>query len=124
MNWATKCFNAVVIGGLLVSLLPSVTFAQYVRTNLVSNQEGMATNTDSQHLVNAWGLTQLATSPFWASDNGTGFSTLYTGTGQQIPLFVTIPPAPNSAEGTPSHADRDSRKYQSQPERFYHQGRP
>jgi uncharacterized protein (TIGR03118 family) len=100
MNSAIKFFNSLVIGGLLVSLLPSLTFAQYVRTNLVSNQEGVAPNTDS-HLVNAWGLTQLGTSPFWVSDNGTGFSTLYTGTGQQITLFVTIPPAPNSAEGTP-----------------------
>jgi uncharacterized protein (TIGR03118 family) len=101
MNWAIKVFKSLGLVSLLVSLLPSLGFAQYVRTNLVSNQEGVAPNTDSQHLVNAWGLTQLGTSPFWVSDNGTGFSTLYTGTGQQIPLFVTIPPAPNSAEGTP-----------------------
>ncbi len=40
------------------------------------------------------------TSPFWVSDNGTGFSTLYTGAGQQIPLFVTIPPAPGDPAGT------------------------
>ena len=69
MNSAIKGFNSLVIGGLLVSLLPSLTFAQHVRTNLVSNQEGMAPNTDSRHLVNAWGLTQLGTSPFWVSDN-------------------------------------------------------
>jgi hypothetical protein len=67
----------------------------------VSNQEGVAPNTDSRNLVNAWGLTQLDTSPFWVSDNGTGFSTLYTGTAQQVSLFVTIPPASNSVEGTP-----------------------
>jgi uncharacterized protein (TIGR03118 family) len=100
MNCVIKVFKAFVIMGLLVSLFPSLSFAQYVRTELVSNQEGVAPNTD-RHLVNAWGLTQLDTSPFWVSDNGTGFSTLYTGTGQQKPLFVSIPPAPNSAEGTP-----------------------
>jgi hypothetical protein len=31
------------------------------------------------HLVNAWGLVQRPNGPFWVSDNGTGFSTLYTG---------------------------------------------
>jgi uncharacterized protein (TIGR03118 family) len=84
----------------LVALLPSLAFAQYARTDLVSNQPGVAPTTDEQHLVNAWGLTSLPTSPFWVSDNGTGFSTLYTGTGQQVPLFVTIPPAPGSPTGT------------------------
>jgi len=102
MNSAIKVFKSFAIVSLLVSLLPSLGFAQYVRTSLVSNQEGVAPNTDSQHVVNAWGLTQLGTRPFWVSDTGTGFSTLYTGTGQHIPLFVTIPPAPNSAAETPS----------------------
>ncbi|MGC1321958.1 MAG: TIGR03118 family protein [Candidatus Udaeobacter sp.] len=73
--------------------------AQYQRTDLVSNQPGVAANTDP-HLVNAWGLVALPTSPWWVSDNGTGFSTLYNGAGQQIQLFVTIPPAPGSPAGT------------------------
>ena len=73
--------------------------AQYLRTDLVSNQPGVAPTTDPR-LVNAWGLVALPTSPWWVSDNGTGFSTLYNGTGQQTPLFVTVPPAPASPEGT------------------------
>jgi uncharacterized protein (TIGR03118 family) len=82
-------------------LLPSTTaFAQYVQTDLVSNQPGVAPGTDQQHLVNAWGLVSLPKSPFWVSDNGTGFSTLYTGAGQQVLLLVTIPPAPGSPTGT------------------------
>src|SRR6516162_2769158 len=40
-------------------------------------------------------------SPFWLSDNGSGFSTLYTGGGGQIPLFVTIPASASSPAGTP-----------------------
>jgi uncharacterized protein (TIGR03118 family) len=74
-------------------------FAQYTRTDLVSNQAGVAPTQDG-HLVNGWGLVALPTSPFWVSDNGTGFSTLYTGAGQQVKLFVTIPPAPTSPAGT------------------------
>ena len=89
---------------LVVALLPSATFAQYVKTDLTSNQSGVAPNT-SQHLVNAWGLVQLQfapkmASPFWISDNGSGFSTLYDGTGALQGLVVTIPPAPGSPQGT------------------------
>lgn len=75
-------------------------FAQYVRTDLASNQPGVAPSTDQQHLINSWGLTALPASPFWLSDNGSGFSTLYTGAGHQIPLFVSIPASPNSPPGS------------------------
>ena len=75
-------------------------FAQYVRTDLGSNQPGVAPSTDPQHLINSSGLTALPTSPFWLSDNGSGFSTLYTGGGVQVPLFVTIPASANSPAGT------------------------
>jgi hypothetical protein len=85
---------------LFVSSFLTPVFAQYKRTDLVSNQPGVAPTTDEQHLVNAWGLTALPRSPFWVSDNSTGFSTLYTGAGQQIPLFVKIAPAPSSPPGT------------------------
>ena len=83
-----------------ILLFSTAAFAQYVRTDLVSNQPGVAPNTDAAHLVNGWGLASLAKTPFWVSDNGTGFSTLYNATGQQSHLFVTIPPAPGSPEGT------------------------
>src|SRR5258708_21610345 len=83
----------------LFALIITTASAQYLRTDLVSNQPGVAPFTDS-HLVNAWGLVALPTSPWWVSDNGTGFSTLYNGAGQQIPLFVTVPPAPSQPAGT------------------------
>jgi uncharacterized protein (TIGR03118 family) len=91
---------SLVLALLFVSSFLTPAFAQYKRTDLISNQPGVAPTTDEQHLVNAWGLTALPRSPFWVSDNGTGFSTLYTGAGQQIPLFVTIAPAPGSPAGT------------------------
>jgi uncharacterized protein (TIGR03118 family) len=83
----------------LMALLIATASAQYLRTDLVSNQPGVAPNTDPR-LVNAWGLVANPTSPWWVSDNGTGFSTLYNGAGVQIPLFVTVPPAPSSPAGT------------------------
>src|SRR4051794_14181393 len=68
----------------------------YKQTNLVSNIPGMATVTDP-NLVNPWGLSRGTPTPWWASDNGTGVSTLYTGTGSPVPLVVTIPSGDNSS---------------------------
>src|SRR6202007_3344219 len=73
-------------------------FAQYVRTDLASNQPGVAPSTDPQHLINSWGLTALPMSPFWLSDNGSGVSPLYTGGGVQGCLFLAIPPSANSRQ--------------------------
>src|SRR6266513_636087 len=83
----------------LIALTITTGSAQYKRTDLVSNGPGPAPFTDP-HLVNAWGLVALPTSPWWVSDNGTGFSTLYNGAGQQVQLFVTVPPAQTRPAGT------------------------
>ena len=104
MEFAMKILKPIMVLAFVVPLLPSLAFAQYTRTDLVSNQPGVAPNTDA-HLVNAWGLVQRANSattfsPFWVSDNALGSPTLYTGTGAQIALFVSIPPAPGSPAGT------------------------
>lgn len=64
--------------------------AHYVQTNLVSDVAGTAAATDA-HLVNPWGLSRSATSPWWVSDNGTGLSTLYNGAGAVQSLVVTVP---------------------------------
>src|SRR5581483_10559085 len=65
----------------------------YQQTNLVSDVPGLAAMTDP-HLVNAWGLSRTASSPWWVADNGTGLSTLYDGAGNIHTLVVTIPNAP------------------------------
>ena len=83
--------------GLTLSLSTNVFAQHYQQTNLVSDVPGLAATTDS-NLVNAWGLTRSATSPWWVADNGTGVSTLYTGAGAIVPLVVTIPVPPG---GTP-----------------------
>jgi len=74
--------------------------AQYVQHNLLSDQAGQAALQDP-NLVNAWGISRSATSPWWISDNGTGKATVYNvGTGM-IPLIVTIPGAMGQ-QGTPT----------------------
>ena len=51
---------------LIGSSFGTPTFAQYKRTNLVSNQAGVTGVTDT-NLVNAWGITRFVFSPFWVS---------------------------------------------------------
>ncbi len=76
------------------SLAMSVaTFANaqhYTQVNLVSNRVGKAPVTD-KFLVNPWGMSRAAGSPWWVADNGSGFSSLYGGAGTVIPLDVSIP---------------------------------
>jgi len=63
---------------------------------LVSNVAGTAPTTDA-NLVNAWGLTASATSPWWVADNGTDLSTLYRADGSIVPLVVHVPMHPTGA---------------------------
>src|SRR5262245_33219834 len=47
-----------------------------LQTNLVSDLPGVALVQDP-HLVNPWGISESAGSPFWIADNGASVSTLY-----------------------------------------------
>jgi uncharacterized protein (TIGR03118 family) len=75
---------------LAVVLGPGPSFAEFVQTNLVSDIPGLAANTDP-NLKNPWGISLSSSSPFWVSDQVTGVSTLYNGSGTPQPLVVTIP---------------------------------
>jgi uncharacterized protein (TIGR03118 family) len=70
---------------------------KYVQTNLVSDIPGWAATTDP-NLVNCWGIAFSPGSPAWFADNGSGLSTLYSGSSI-IPLVVTVPP-PGGSTGT------------------------
>lgn len=84
--------------GLMVS---GAAFGQYQLTNLVSNQVGQAKHADPL-LVNGWGLAYGPGGPFWVSDNGSGWSTIYTGAGLKQGLEVVIPSASGSGPGSPT----------------------
>jgi uncharacterized protein (TIGR03118 family) len=83
-------------------IMTATCFAQhYTQTDLVSNTAGVAPVTDPQ-LINPWGLSRTSGSPWWVSDQATGFSTLYNGAGAKQALIVTIPPADPSNKKTPT----------------------
>ena len=81
--------------GLVLLMVPALAQAQYQLTNLVSNQLDKHATTTDPLLVNAWGLARSAGSPWWISDNQSGWSTLYNAAGTQIALRVVIPTAGN-----------------------------
>jgi len=70
----------------------------YTATVLVKNTGKKA---DTQ-LINPWGLAYGPGGPFWLSDEGSGLSTLYSGTGAKQSLVVTVPPASGTAHGSPT----------------------
>ena len=103
-----KFWNFVLVLALSLFLHPTLTFAQYTRTDLVTDS-GVGGTVADPHLVNGWGLTALPGSPWWVSDNVTGLSTLYAinnsaqGTSaSRVPLVVTIPSATKDGQGSPT----------------------
>jgi uncharacterized protein (TIGR03118 family) len=86
---------------LAVMLVSTAALAQYQRTNLVSNQVGTAKHIDPL-IVNAWGLAYGPGSPFWISDAGSGWSTLYDGQGVAKSLRVVVPSASGAGPGSPT----------------------
>ena len=91
----------------LAAVFPCLTFAQYTRTDLVTNSGTGGTASDA-HLVNAWGLVSTSTSPYWVSDNATGLSTLYAISNTNgvvaattLGLVVAVPSV-SGGQGTPT----------------------
>jgi uncharacterized protein (TIGR03118 family) len=83
-----------------------------LQTNLVSDLPNVADLQDP-NLVNPWGISASAGSPFWVSDNNAGVSTLYSYNPAKTPtpvplsiskLVVSIPAPgdPLGASGTPT----------------------
>ena len=82
----------VLLAGIQTAAFAGSSFVQH---NLVSDIPGLADQTDP-NLVNPWGIAASATSPLWISDNHSGATTVYNGSGQPFPaanpLIVQIPP--------------------------------
>ena len=87
--------------GLVLMFVSSAALAQYQLTNLVSNQAGVAPHTDPL-IVNAWGMVHAPGSPWWISDNNSGWSTLYNAAGVKQGLVVEIPTASGGGVGSPT----------------------
>jgi uncharacterized protein (TIGR03118 family) len=79
------------------ALLPAAT--GYLAHNLIADTAGVADFTDP-NLVNPWGISITASSPFWLCDGGTGLSTVYTSSATTFAVSATkaiIPPSGNGA---------------------------
>jgi uncharacterized protein (TIGR03118 family) len=84
--------NGAMLAVLLLGAAPAYA-GPYIQTNLVSNIPGFATITDPK-LVNPWGFSHSATSPFWVSNQGTNSTTLYAVTGgTSVTKTVINPPS-------------------------------
>lgn len=87
--------------GLALLFVCNTAAAQYELTNLVSNQAGVAKH-DDPLIVNAWGLVHGPGTPWWVSDNMSGWSTLYNANGVKQGLVVEIPTATGAGVGSPT----------------------
>ena len=83
---------------LALSIASGVAAAQYTATALVKNT---GPKPDKQ-LINPWGLAYAPGNAFWLADEGSGLSTLYTGTGAKQSLVVTVPAGSGSGKGSPT----------------------
>ncbi|PYX48601.1 MAG: TIGR03118 family protein [Acidobacteria bacterium] len=86
----------------LVLMLSGAALAQsYALTNLDSNLAGKAKHQDTL-LQNAWGLAYAPGGAFWISDEASGWSTLYDGSGNIQSLKVIVPSSSGVGPGSPT----------------------
>jgi uncharacterized protein (TIGR03118 family) len=85
--------------GLIIVFASASAFAQYNITVLDSNVAGHGQL--DPLLVNGWGLAYGPSTTFWLSDEGSGWSTLYDGSGNPQSLQVIVPGA-NGGQGSPT----------------------
>ena len=95
--------TALVLSGFLANAAQ-----HYQPVNLITdNQAANPAPLGDGSLLNAWGISFSATSPFWVSDNGAGVSTVYsvnptTDVPTKVNRTVAIPPVGPPPQGTPT----------------------
>jgi uncharacterized protein (TIGR03118 family) len=99
---ASTVLRTAILSLVVLALFSLPALAQKVNiAYLTSDLPGVGAFNDA-NLVNPWGLSIAPTGAWWVSDNATGLSTLYAGTGQPQSLVVTIPSATGQGTGTPT----------------------
>ena len=99
-RWFRSTLKSIALLGLAVALASSAALAQYTATLLDSNVKGHGIV--DPLLVNGWGLTYAPGGAFWVADAGSGWSTLYDGSGDPQSLQVLIPSANGLYAGSPT----------------------
>jgi uncharacterized protein (TIGR03118 family) len=98
MNTRFVVFMSVVIGAAVLAIGAAAQLRAgpdiFTVHALVSDDaSGNGAATDAS-LVNGWGLSAGPTTPWWASNNGTNTSTLYSGVGTKAALTVAVAGGP------------------------------
>jgi uncharacterized protein (TIGR03118 family) len=85
---------ALALGAGVAGANGSSSLVAYNTYPLVSDSSAVTAPLADASLVNGWGLSASATSPWWTANNKTSTSTLYTGGGSKNALTVTVPGGP------------------------------
>jgi len=99
-RWFNRIFKIALALGLAL-MFTSAALAQYTVAVLDTNLSGKGRHTDPL-LVNGWGIAYAPGGPWWVSDEGTGWSTLYDGSGNPQSLQVVVPAANGTGTGSPT----------------------
>jgi uncharacterized protein (TIGR03118 family) len=82
---------------------PTMTFTV---NDLVGSDPSLGAAQTDPNLINPWGVSESPTSPFWISDNGSGFTSIYSVTSSGVTTnaipAITIAVPPGQAPGTAS----------------------
>lgn len=102
MQSSVRHFLTLAVCCLIVLLVTGAAMAQtFSAAYLVSNLSGKAPHTDPL-LQNPWGLAYAPGGAFWISDEASGWSTLYDGSGNPQTLQVIVPSSSGTGHGTPT----------------------
>ena len=72
---------------------------------LVSDGTAVTAPLADASLINGWGLSATATSPWWSANNKANNSTLYTGAGSKNATVVAVAGGPTGTVANPSTTD-------------------
>ena len=76
--------------------------------DLVGSDPSVAAAQTDPNLVNPWGLSESPTSPFWISDNNSGFASIYSVTSSGVkvnaipPITIAVPHGQTPGSATPT----------------------
>ena len=99
----------VLLGAILTlgaaSASGSGTLVAYNVYPLVSDSSAVTAPLADASLLNGWGLSATATSPWWSANNKANNSTLYTGVGSKNATVVAVPGGPTGTVANASTTD-------------------
>jgi len=102
---AAAVAGLVAVFALVTSGASAGTLVAYNVYPLVSDAGQSTAPLADASLVNGWGLSATATSPWWISDNKTNLSTLYSGVGSKVATTVNVPGGPTGTVANPTTTD-------------------